>query len=42
MDIGKELRIIDVEDPAPGPIEIERLPVEETIEEPADTGPTTA
>ena len=35
MDIGKELRVIEVEEPATAPTEIERVKVEEeTIAEP--------
>jgi hypothetical protein len=39
MDIGKELRVIEVEEPLAGPRETEEIVVEETVTEPADPYP---
>lgn len=37
MDIGKEVRVIDVEEPSVQPLEIEELPVREPSPDPART-----
>lgn len=37
MDIGKEVRVIEVDEPMPAPLEAE--PVEEPANEPAGTHP---
>ena len=38
MDIGKEVRVIEVDDPAQAPNEIERVKVEpESVTKPAET-----
>jgi hypothetical protein len=41
MDIGRELRVIEVDDPFLAPDEIERVLVEDMADEPAETGPNT-
>jgi hypothetical protein len=38
MDIGKQVRVIEVDEPAQVPVEIEKVKVEpETLTEPAET-----
>lgn len=40
MDIGKELRVIDVEQPQSEPLEIERIDAERPVITPADSEKT--
>jgi hypothetical protein len=39
MDIGKEIRVIEVEEPSVSPRETEEIVVEVTVTEPADPYP---
>lgn len=42
MDIGEELRVIDVDEPHAAPLEIEPVMAEEGAKEPEETGTQTA